>query len=138
MADRMKLDILTPRGPKRQGIDVPGVEIPGILGELGVLPEHVPFVTAVRPGVVRFKEGNAAVRLAVGAGFLEVTQEGRVVLLCERALAPDEIDVEAARARLREVEGELAKYSGPITSATFRDLDQERGWLEAQLRAAAS
>ena len=137
MADRMKLDILTPRGPKRQGIDVPGVEIPGILGELGVLPEHVPFVTAVEPGVVRFREGNTSVRLAVGAGFLEVTDAGRVVLLVERALAPEEIDAEAAKARLREVEAELAKYSGPITAATFRDLDQERRWLEAQLRCAS-
>jgi F-type H+-transporting ATPase subunit epsilon len=136
MADRMKLDILTPRGPKRQGIDVPGVEIPGILGELGVLPEHVPFVTAVQPGVVRFREGNTSVKLAVGSGFLEVTDAGRVVLLVERALAPDEIDAEAARTRLREVEAELAKYSGPITAATFRDLDQERRWLEAQVRAA--
>jgi F-type H+-transporting ATPase subunit epsilon len=137
MVDRMKLDILTPRGPKREGIDVPGVEIPGLLGELGVLPEHVPFVTAVKPGVVRFREGNASARLAVGAGFLEVTDAGRVVLLVERALAPEEIDAEKARTRLREVEGELAKYSGPITAATFRDLDQERLWLEAQLRCAS-
>jgi F-type H+-transporting ATPase subunit epsilon len=136
MADRMKLDILTPRGPKRQGIDVPGVEIPGIVGELGVLPEHVPFVTAVKPGVVRFREGTASVRLAVGAGFLEVTDAGRVVLLVERALAPEEIDAEKARTRLREVEVELAKYTGPITAATFRDLDQERMWLEAQLQAS--
>jgi len=137
MADRMKLDILTPRGPKRQGIDVPGVEIPGLLGELGILPEHVPFVTAVRPGVVRFREGNESVRLAVGAGFLEVTEAGRVVLLVERALAPDEIDAEAARTRLREVEAELGKYTGPITAATFRVLDEERRWLEAQIRCVA-
>lgn len=137
MADRMKLDILTPRGPKREGIDVPGVEIPGLLGELGVLPEHVPFVTAVKPGVVRFREGNESARLAVGAGFLEVTDAGRVVLLVERALAPEEIDAEKARTRLREVEAELAKYSGPITAATFRDLDQERQWLAAQIRCAS-
>jgi F-type H+-transporting ATPase subunit epsilon len=137
MADRMKLDILTPRGPKRQGIDVPGVEIPGLLGELGVLPQHVPFVTAVRPGVVRFREGNSSARLAVGAGFLEVTDAGNVVLLCERALAPEEIDAEAARTRLREVEAEIRKHTGPISAAAFRDLDQERSWLEAQIRCAA-
>jgi len=136
MADRMKLDILTPRGAKREGIDVPGVEIPGLLGELGVLPEHVPFVTAVKPGVVRFRQNNESVRMAVGAGFLEVTDEGRVVLLCERALLPEEIDAEAARARLSEVEAELRQYSGPISAASYRDLDQERGWLEAQLRCA--
>lgn len=138
MADRMKLDILTPRGPKRQGIDVAGVEIPGLLGELGVLPEHSQLVTAVKPGVVRFREGNESVRLAVGSGFLEVTEEGRVVLLCERALAPDEIDADQARTRLREVESELAQYSGPISAAVYRDLDQERQWLAAQLRCAAN
>ncbi|MCA9709399.1 MAG: ATP synthase F1 subunit epsilon [Myxococcales bacterium] len=137
MAERMKLDILTPRGPKVQDIDVPGVEVPGLLGELGVLPEHVPFVTAVKPGVVRFRQGSGSTRLAVGAGFLEVTEAGRVVVLCERALAPDQIDAEQARTRLREVEAELAKYSGPISAAEHRDLDQERAWLEAQLRCAA-
>lgn len=136
MADRMKLDILTPRGAKHEGVDVPAVEIPGLLGELGVLPEHVQFVTAVKPGVVRFRQDNQSVRLAVGAGFLEVTEAGRVVLLCERALAPEEIDAEAARARLSEVETELRAYTGPISGATFRDLDQERTWLQAQLRCA--
>ncbi|MEM9460547.1 MAG: ATP synthase F1 subunit epsilon [Myxococcota bacterium] len=138
MADRMKLDILTPRGAKFEDLDVPGVEIPGLLGELGVLPEHVPFVTAIKPGVVRFRDGKESTRLAVGAGFLEVTESGRVVLLCERALAPDEIDSDDAKSRLREVDGELAQYSGPITTATYRDLEQERTWLEAQIRCAAS
>ncbi|MEM7157444.1 MAG: ATP synthase F1 subunit epsilon [Myxococcota bacterium] len=136
MAERMKLDILTPRGAKHEDIEVPGVEVPGLLGELGVLPEHVPFVTAIKPGVVRFRDGNESHRLAVGAGFLEVTEVGRVVLLCERALAPDEIEADEARDRLKEVNAELAKYSGPVTAATYRDLDQERGWLEAQLRCA--
>ncbi len=138
MADSMKLDILTPRGAKHEDVDVPGVELPGLLGELGVRPDHVPFVTAVKPGVVRFRDGVTSIRLAVGSGFLEVTESGRVVILCERALAPDEIETEEARSRLKEVEGELAKYSGPVTAATFRDLDQERAWLEAQLRCAAN
>jgi len=138
MADLMKLDILTPLGAKYEGVDVPGVEIPGLLGELGVRPDHVPFVTAVKPGVVRFRTGTTAVRLAVGSGFLEVTEAGRVVLLCERALAPEQIDADEARRRLGEVEAELKQYSGPVTAATYRDLDQERSWLEAQLRCAAS
>jgi len=138
MADSMKLDILTPRGAKHEDVDVPGVELPGLLGELGIRPDHVPFVTAVKPGVVRFRDGVTAIRLAVGSGFLEVTESGRVVLLCERALAPDEIETGEARDRLKEVESELAKHSGPVTAATFRDLSQERAWLEAQLRCAAN
>jgi F-type H+-transporting ATPase subunit epsilon len=138
MAHGMKLDILTPLGPKREGIDVPGVEVPGIEGELGVLTLHESFITAVVPGVVRFREGAKSERLAVGSGFLEVKDSGRVVLLCERALAPDEIDTDAARADLAEVKAELDAYRGPIHAAEYRELTTRRQWLEAQLRCAAS
>lgn len=138
MAQGMKLDILTPLGPVREGVDVAGVQVPGILGELGILPQHESFITAVVPGVVRFREGAQSVRIAVGAGFLEVKETGRVVILVERALEPAAIDTTAARAELQEVGRELAAYSGPIASATFRTLDTRRAWLEAQLRAAAS
>jgi F-type H+-transporting ATPase subunit epsilon len=137
MAQSMKLDILTPLGPVREGVDVAGVQVPGILGELGILPQHESFITAVVPGVVRFREGAQSVRIAVGAGFLEVKDTGRVVILVERALAPSEIDSGKARTELEEVKRELAAYSGPITSAKFRDLDTRRAWLEAQLRATA-
>jgi F-type H+-transporting ATPase subunit epsilon len=133
----IKLDILTPLGPKRDGIDVPGVQVPGIAGELGVLPQHESLITAVVPGVVRFREGAKSTRLAVGAGFLEVKEAGRVIILVERALDPDEIDVDAARTRLTEVEAELAKHRGAVTDPDHRNLSQERAWLEAQVRCAA-
>jgi F-type H+-transporting ATPase subunit epsilon len=134
----IKLDILTPLGPIRDGVDVPGVQIPGIAGELGVLPQHEALITAVVPGVVRFREGPKSTRLAVGAGFLEVKEAGRVVILVERALSPDEIELDAVRSRLSEVETELAKQRGPITEPEHRDLSQERAWLEAQLRCATA
>ena len=72
----IKLDILTPMGAIRDGIEVPGVEVPGVLGEIGVLPRHEALLTALVPGVVRFREGATQVRLAVGAGFLEVKEAG--------------------------------------------------------------
>jgi F-type H+-transporting ATPase subunit epsilon len=132
----LKLDILTPLGPKRRGLDVSGVEIPGLFGELGVLPDHVPFVTPVVPGVVRFKDGEESVRIAVGAGFLEVGPDGRVAVLVERALLPSEIDVAAARTSLTRVTAELARLQDSIDAAEHRKLTDEQGWLEAQIRAA--
>jgi F-type H+-transporting ATPase subunit epsilon len=137
MAD-IKLDILTPLGPKRDGVDVAGVQIPGIAGELGVLPAHESLITAIVPGVVRFREGSKSTRLAVGAGFLEVKEAGRVIILVERALAPEEIEVDAVRTRLADVETELAKHRGAVTDPDHRDLAQERAWLEAQLRCATA
>jgi F-type H+-transporting ATPase subunit epsilon len=133
----LKLDILTPLGAKRRGLDVTGVEIPGLEGELGVLPDHVPFVTPIVPGVVRFRDGEESVRIAVGAGFLEVGADGRVAVLVERALSPDEIDVAAAKQALTRVNAELAHQLGSIDAAEHRKLVSEQGWLEAQIRAAS-
>jgi F-type H+-transporting ATPase subunit epsilon len=135
-AHAMKLDILTPVGPVREGADVPGVEVPGIEGELGILPQHESFVTAIVPGVIRFREGAKSVRLAVGAGFLEVDTAGRVVVLVERALAPEQIDAAAAQAELAGLEREIAAWQGPVTAAEQRDRVTRRAWLQAQIRCA--
>jgi len=132
----IKLDILTPLGPRRRGVEVTGVEIPGIAGELGVLPDHVPFVTPVVPGVVRFREGDTSVRIAVGAGFLEIGGDGRVAILVERALEVGDIDVAAARDALVRVNVELTQQHDSIDAAEHRKLRMEQGWLEAQIRTA--
>jgi F-type H+-transporting ATPase subunit epsilon len=130
------LDILTPHGPIRSDVPVPGVELPGLLGEMGVLPEHEAFITAVKPGVVRFREGDQSTRFAVGAGFLEVTQDGRVVILVERAIEGKDVDVDRVSAELRDVEQSLASATRSITSPEHQVLSQTRDWLAAQLRAA--
>jgi F-type H+-transporting ATPase subunit epsilon len=134
MAETIKLDILTPLGAKREGVEVPGVEVPGVQGELGILPHHEALVTAIVPGVIRFRQGNESVRVAVGAGFLEVKESGRVVVLVERAALPKEVKVDAARAQLTEVEREIASHTGPIGEPRIVALKQEREWLQAQLR----
>ncbi len=147
-ASSIALELLTPLGsalPNREGeerkkrrasVDVPGVDAPGLKGELGVLPDHVPFITPVIPGVVRFRDGALDRRVAVGAGFLEVTDDGRVVILTERALDAGEVDVAAATAELKDVSAKLSKEAGPIDAADFRKLSDQQAWLEAQLRAA--
>ena len=134
MSDSIKLDILTPMGAIRDGVEVPGVEIPGMLGELGVLPRHESLVTPVVPGVVRFREGVTAVRLAVGSGILEVKEAGRVILLVDRAATPEQVDRAAVTARLTEVKTAIEAERGPIEGGEYRALADERAWLEAQLR----
>jgi F-type H+-transporting ATPase subunit epsilon len=135
--EELQLDILTPTGPVdgAAGIQVPAVEVPGALGELGVLPRHTPFLTPVLPGVVRFRVGTESVRLAVGAGFLEVSEDGRVTILTDRARRPDEVDVAAAQSELEEVRAELSKEQRSLDDPEQIRLDTRRGWLEAQLRA---
>lgn len=133
----LKLDILTPLGPVRDGVDVPGVEVPGVLGELGILPQHEALITAVMPGVVRFREGAKTTRLAIGAGFLEVKEAGRVILLCDRAIGPEAVDKVAVTARLAEVKVQIERAKNS-TVDELRPLEDERRWLEAQLRLVAA
>jgi len=150
MAELLNLDILTPdgrvdlrlaEGGKPAGekgpIEVEGVQIPAALGELGVRPRHIPFLTPVVPGVVRFRYDGADRRMAVGAGFLEISETGVVTLLTERAVRSWEVKVDDARKDLDEVNGELKQHAqAAIDDATVLKLKARRDWLDAQLRAA--
>jgi F-type H+-transporting ATPase subunit epsilon len=137
-ADALKLDILTPLGVIRRGLTVPGVEVPGFLGELGALPHHEAMLTAVLPGVVRFRDGDEAVRVAVGSGFLRVTEDGSAVLLVDRAKLAGDVDVPATTAALKDATAKLEAERGSIDDADYRLLAAERAWLSAQLRAAGA
>jgi len=136
MAD-VKLDILTPLGAVREGIEVAGVEVPGIQGELGLLPHHESLVTAVTAGVIRFKEGNSSVRIAVGAGFLEVKEAGRIVVLVERAVESADVDVDAAKSARDEAKKELDAYKGSVDAPEYRSMHDRWAWNDAQVRAAS-
>ena len=135
MAD-IKLDILTPVGPKRDGVEVPGVEIPGIEGEMGVLPEHETLITAIVPGVLRFREGAKSTKIVCGAGFLEVKESGRVIVLVERALELDEIDAEEAKADLAAAKKELDAFTGSVETVEYQTLKNNLAWADARVRSA--
>ncbi|NPV06660.1 MAG: F0F1 ATP synthase subunit epsilon [Anaerolineae bacterium] len=73
------------------------VSAPGQDGRLGILPGHAPLLAALRPGELRLRprEGEE-ISLAIGGGFLEVS-DNRVVILARSAERAAEIDVERAR-----------------------------------------
>jgi F-type H+-transporting ATPase subunit epsilon len=84
--------------------DVDSITVPGVSGELGVLPHHAPLLTSLAYGEVRIKQGNQETDLAVGGGFLEVRPD-KVVVLADMAERAEDIDVaraEAARKRAAE------------------------------------
>jgi len=136
VADALELHILTPLGPKREELRVPGVELPGLLGEIGALPDHEALVTALVPGVVRFRESGKDARIAVRSGVVEITTEGRALVLTEEAVEAHEVDAPAVRDRLRSVVAEIDAQRDSVEAPEYRALADERAWLEAQLRAA--
>lgn len=148
MAAYISLDILTPNGRvdlrasaadqpgKEQGpIEVEGVLIPAALGELGVLPGHIPFLTPVVPGVVAFRFDGADRRIAVGQGFLEISETGAVTLLTERVARHWEVEVDKAKAERGEIDNAIKAKAGAIDDVEVVKLRNRFEWLDAQLRA---
>ncbi len=95
----------------------------GTEGEEGILPSHAPFLTALRPGVLRANvvENGEAKRLefATSDGFMQALPD-RIVVLVDAAVTREKIDVAAARADL-EAATERQKALTPQTADYARE-----------------
>jgi F-type H+-transporting ATPase subunit epsilon len=101
----LKLEIITAERVVYSADDVREVVLPGVEGELAVLPKHAPLMTMLRPGIMRIVHEDREEELAVHGGFLEV-RDDRVTILADAAERAEEIDVaraEAARRRAQEL-----------------------------------
>jgi F-type H+-transporting ATPase subunit epsilon len=83
------------------------VVLPGVEGQFGVLPGHIPFLSALEIGEMYYKAGGKTEYLAVSGGFAEVTGE-KVTIVAESAEVGREIDVERAKRALERAEKRLA------------------------------
>ncbi len=83
------------------------VVCPGVEGQFGVLPGHIPFLSALEIGEMYYRKGGQTEYLAVSGGFAEVTGE-KVTIVAESAEKGREIDVERAKRALERAEKRLA------------------------------
>jgi F-type H+-transporting ATPase subunit epsilon len=83
------------------------VVCPGVEGQFGVLPGHIPFLSALDIGEMYYKAGGKTEYLAVSGGFAEVTGE-KVTIVAESAEVGREIDIERARRAQERAEKRLA------------------------------
>ena len=99
---KLMLEIVTPEAKTFSG-EVDMVVLPGVEGELGILPMHVPLMTQLLPGEVRILQGGKETDLVVGTGFVEVSQT-HVSILTDMAMADTEIDEQAAEEAMKRAE----------------------------------
>ena len=104
MADNLQLTIVT---PEKMVVteEVDQVNVPGVEGDMGILYDHAPILTTLRPGKVSYQKDTETIFLVVSGGYLEVT-DNRVIVLAETAEFLDEIDrtrAEAARGKAEEM-----------------------------------
>jgi F-type H+-transporting ATPase subunit epsilon len=108
MAATLKLEIVTPDA-KVYSEDVEMVTLPGVEGEMGIYPQHIPVLTQVAPGELIARRNGRDELLAVGEGFVEVTGE-KVAIMTDMAIRAENIDEAKAEEARRRAEARLAEH----------------------------
>ncbi len=109
MAEKVILKLVTPsRLLLEQEVDE--VTVPGTLGELGVLPNHITFLTTLDIGEMGYKAGTHWVRLALSGGYAEVLNN-EMTVLANAAEYAEEIDVERAQGARERAENKMEELN---------------------------
>jgi len=135
MAETLRLRIVT---PERQLLDeeVDEVTAPGTVGEFGVLPNHVNFLSSLQPGRLTYKQQGQVHTLFIGGGFAEVAANVMTVL-ADSAEFASEINVERAKLALRKAEESLAGLkTAAITDPVFIEAEATRRRAQGRLETA--
>jgi F-type H+-transporting ATPase subunit epsilon len=101
----LKLEIVTPEAVTYSE-EVDMVTLPGVEGEMGVFPMHVPLMTQIVPGEVTVRKNGQDYFLAVGEGFVEITG-ARVAILTDMAIKAGDIDETKAEEARKRAEARL-------------------------------
>ena len=106
--EKLLLEVVTPEKLVISE-EVDEVVLPGIEGEFGVLPGHIPFLTALKVGEMTYRKGETEEHLALSWGYVEVMADA-VKVLAETAEKATEIDLN--RAELARTEAEKILTAG--------------------------
>lgn len=85
MSEKLKFDLVSPEKLLLSG-EVDMVSVPGTEGDFGVLVNHSPMMSVLRPGIVTVEDAGKPSRFFVQGGFADVTPDG-LTLLAEKAVA---------------------------------------------------
>jgi F-type H+-transporting ATPase subunit epsilon len=119
MPSAVAFTLITPRAIAFEG-DAELVIATGTEGEVGILPSHAPFLTALKPGILRanVRDGEKTImrlELACGEGFLQALPD-KITILTDAALSDTEVDVEETRAELASALEEQSKAGADLTA----------------------
>ena len=104
-ATALALTVATPAGMQLD-LSVESVQLPGVNGEFGVLPNHVELLAALRPGVVRYRKDGRTLIAAIGAGYSEA-DASHVRVITEFFARPQDVSVEKAKSDQAKAEARL-------------------------------
>jgi len=129
----IKFEIVTPERVVLQQ-DILQITVPTTSGEITILPDHIPLVSVLQPGVVEIKRADNLVEImSVSGGFIEVMKD-KVVILADTAERAEELDEEVIKAAQNQAE-ELKKNAKAIDDVQFAEISAKLDRELARLKA---
>ena len=130
MAERIHLEVVTPERKVFEA-EVERVEVPGLDGELGILPGHTELVSLLKPaGLLTYHIGNETGEMAISDGFVEVNAD-RVTVLANKASRPEDIDLASALKMKENAEQLLQRaLADPDADIVRASIELERASVE--------
>ena len=129
----LNLEIVTPE-KKALSETVDAVTIPTASGEVGILANHAPLISSLKPGVLSYTKAGATEKMVIAGGFIEVSADN-ISILADIAEKADEINVEAAKTERDAAEKELNAWKG--SEAEFETEKERLEKAQARLQLAA-
>ena len=137
MPEKIHLEVVTPERKVFEA-EVDRVEVPGLDGELGILPGHTELISQLKPaGLLTYYSDEQKGQMAISDGFVEVSPD-RVVVLADKAERPEDIDLKRALEKKELAERQLQRaLSDPDIDIIRASIDLERASIELQLAEKA-
>ena len=124
MSQNLTLEVVTPSKVILE-TEAEYVTIPGELGELGILPSHIPLLTNLQSGVLSYKKSGVEKKIAVHFGYAEVCQD-KITILANSAELAEKIDAAVAKSDQNKAEAELAEvFKDPERISQAAELQQQ-------------
>jgi F-type H+-transporting ATPase subunit epsilon len=134
MAEKIQLDVVTPeRRVLAEPVDM--VTVPGLGGELGILPGHTPLISQLQTGVLTYVQEGKSSQLHVSGGFVEV-RDDHVSVLADVAELPEEIDSARAKLSRDKLEKQLNAWTGSEEELEAAKTELDRSLVRLQLASS--
>uniref|UniRef100_A0A224XYC0 F-ATPase delta subunit n=1 Tax=Panstrongylus lignarius TaxID=156445 RepID=A0A224XYC0_9HEMI len=117
-ADEMSFTFAAANQVFYNNANVKQVDVPSFSGSFGILPNHVPTLAVLKPGVVTvFEKDGKAKKIFVSSGTVTINDDSSVQVLAEEAHPVEDIDVAAAREQLSKATSDLSRASTEVEKA---------------------
>ncbi len=124
MADTLQFELVSPER-RLAAAAATQVQIPGVTGDFTAMPNHAPYMTTLRPGIVRVVMAGETAEFIVTGGFAEISATAATVL-AEGAAPRDAASREMLADMVSEAERALADASGDARLAADQRLRDAR------------